>query len=156
MKFIPHSSSTLGPAEAAAAEEVVRQNFAGHGPRAAALEARFRERTGRRHAFAVSSGHHALALAVRALDLPPASDIALPVLTCATVAAAVIDAGHRCRLMDVGEDLAMDTASFAGEGLAAVIAPHAYGAPVNVAERCEIPVWPWIEDCAQGFLAPQR
>ncbi len=146
MKFIPHSSSTLGPAEAAAVQEVVRQNFAGHGPRAAALEARFRERTGRRHAFAVSSGHHALALAVRALDLPPASDIALPVLTCATVAAAVLDAGHRCRLTDVREDLAMDTASLA-RGLAAVIAPHAYGAPVNVADLAKSGL-PWIEDCA--------
>jgi dTDP-4-amino-4,6-dideoxygalactose transaminase len=146
MTLIPHSASTLGPAEAAAMREVVQRNFAGHGPQAAELEERFRRRTGRRYAFAVSSGHHSLALAVRALDLPPASNIALPVLTCASVAAAILDAGHRCRLVDVREDLTLDVALIGGESAAAV-APHAYGAPVDVAALAGSGR-PWIEDCA--------
>ncbi|MDR3400908.1 MAG: DegT/DnrJ/EryC1/StrS aminotransferase family protein [Chthoniobacter sp.] len=146
MNFIPHSASTLGPLEAAAAQEVVTRNFAGYGPQAEGLEDLFKRRTGCLHAFAVKSGHHALALAVRALDLPPASDIVLPVLTCPSVAAAVVGAGHRCRLVDVREDLTTD-AALIGAGAAAIIAPHAYGAPVDVAALTKTGL-PWIEDCA--------
>jgi dTDP-4-amino-4,6-dideoxygalactose transaminase len=146
MKFIPHSSSTLGPAEATALRDVVEHNFAGHGPRTAELENRFRQRTGRRHAFALPSGHRALSLAVRALGLPPKSSVALPVLTCPTVAASIREAGHQCSLCDIDLDLTMAPSALSDD-VAAMIAPHAYGAPVDVVALATLGV-PWIEDCA--------
>src|SRR5579859_3313840 len=97
---IPHSRPTLGPKEARAAASTVRGGFVGYGPQARELELRLRKRTGRRFAFALPSGWHALVLALKALDLPRASLVALPVLTCGSVLSAVVNAGHRAFLTD--------------------------------------------------------
>lgn len=132
-----------------AAREVIEDNFVGCGPRAAELEKEFCRHTGRNHAFAVSSGYHALSLAVRSLDLPPLSLIALPTLTCSSVFAAVRGAGHRVWLADIQEDeLTVDLASLPNE-MAAIVAPHAYGAPVDV-EKLVKSGKPWIEDCSSS------
>ena len=145
--WIPHSASQLGREETKAAREVIEDNFVGSGPQAAELEKEFCRRTGRKHAFAVSSGYNALSLAVRSLDLPPLSLIALPTLTCSSVFAAVRGAGHRVWLTDIqDDDLTIDLASLPNEA-AAIVAPHAYGAPVDV-EKLMKSGRPWIEDCA--------
>lgn len=144
---IPHSTPTIGPAEARAVAAVLTSGFVGTGRVAADLEDRFRTQTGRKHAFAVASGSHALALALRALDLPVGSKVALPVLTCPSVLAAVMGANHRPVLADiVATDLTLD-AHTVGLDAAAIVAPHAYGAPVDVA-AIEALGLPWIEDCA--------
>jgi dTDP-4-amino-4,6-dideoxygalactose transaminase len=146
-RWISHSSSALGEAEENAVREVVAGNFIGHGPKAIALEGRISEATHRKHAFSVSSGFHALALAVRALDLPQPSLVALPVLTCASVLAAVQGAGHQVWLADIHEeDLTLDPMTISRDA-AAVVAPHAYGAPVDAEALRQLGV-PWIEDCA--------
>ena len=144
---IPHSHPTLGSKEARAAASTIRGGFVGYGPRARELEQRLRSRSGRRFAFAVASGWHALVLALKALDLPRKSLVALPVLTCGSVLSAVMNTGHNAFLTDIREhDLTMDPQSIT-KGCAAVIAPHAYGAPVDVSAIQKLRV-PWIEDCA--------
>jgi perosamine synthetase len=145
--MIPHSSSSLGAAERAAVDSCLEQNYVGPGPQSLALEKAVLQRTGRRHAFAVSSGFHALSLALAALDLPAHSEIALPILTCGSIPAAAIRAGHLPRLCDIhAENLTLDAETIPS-AVRAVIAPHAYGCPVDVQKLQELGL-PWIEDCA--------
>lgn len=70
MKAIAHSCPSLGSAEVEAAQATISSGFVGHGPRARELEALLAAATGKRFAFAVSSGFHALVLSLRILDLP--------------------------------------------------------------------------------------
>lgn len=127
--------------------EVIRCNYVGYGPKAIELEARVSKATHRKYAFAVSSGHHALALAIRALDLPQPSLIALPVLTCASVLVAVHGAGHHVWLADIKEeDLTIDALKVSANAVA-IITPHAYGAPIDIDAISRLDR-PWIEDCA--------
>lgn len=144
---IPHSASDLGEAEADAARRVCSANYVGYGPEGWLLEEALRQRTGRSTAFAVLSGSHALSLSVAALDLPPGSPIGLPVLTCASVLHAILEAGHRPCLVDVRlDDLTLDVGKLPSD-VSAIIAPHAYGAPADVEKLAKLGV-PWIEDCA--------
>ncbi len=145
--MIPHSSSSLGPAERAALDSCLEQNYVGPGPQSLALEKAVLQRTGRKYAFAVSSGFHALSLALAALDLPPRSEIALPILTCGSIPAAIIRAGHLPGLCDIhAENLTLDTETISSS-VRAIVAPHAYGCPVDVEKIQELGL-PWIEDCA--------
>lgn len=144
---IPHSAPSIGTGEAEAVLACLRKKFVGNGTAASELERRIRERTGRKHAFAVSSGFHALLLSMSALDLKPGSGVCLPVLTCASVLASVQNTGHRPFLTDIDPETLTVNANDVPQNCAAVIAPHAYGAPVDVAAIQRIRL-PWIEDCA--------
>ena len=144
---ISHSASDLGQAECDATNAVLAANHVGYGPAARQLETALGDRTNRRHAFAVLSGSHALALAISALDLEPGSRIALPVLTCMSVRNAILNAGHEPVLVDIRDaDLALDVDAIPRD-VAAIVAPHAYGAAVNVAALAARGI-PWVEDCA--------
>ena len=144
---IPHSMPTLGAREAEAVRLVMERGFVGNGPAARDLEQRLCESSGLPFGFAVSSGFHALSLAVRALDLKPDSLVAIPVLTCASVLAAVLNAGHRAWLADISaRDLTIDLRSVPAE-TSALIVPRAYGASLDTAAVCRMGL-PWIEDCA--------
>ena len=144
---IPHSSPSLGLLEEDAVSQCVRSQFIGNGFAAEELQQQFRNQTGRKHAFAVSSGFHALLLALRAFDLKPNSRVCFPVLTCPSVLAAVQNAGHSSVLGDIEpETFTLDVRTVPGN-CTAVIAPHAYGAPVHASEIEGLKL-PWIEDCA--------
>ena len=145
--WIPHSSPTLGPLEEAAAAQCLRGGYVGNGAVAKELETAIRARTGRKHAFAVTSGFQALLLGLRALDLTPGSKVCLPVLTCASVLAAVQNSRHTPVLADIELETLTIKVNTVPPDCAAVIAPHAYGAPVRGSELQRLGL-PWIEDCA--------
>jgi dTDP-4-amino-4,6-dideoxygalactose transaminase len=150
--WIGHSSSSLGAAEIRAGQKVIKNNHVGYGPQAAALETRIAKATRRKHAFAVTSGFHALALALGALDLPRSSLVALPVLTCPSILAAIQRCGHKPYLADIQEqDLTVAPATISRQA-EAVVAPHAYGAPVDAKALGQLRL-PWIEDCATSPTA---
>ncbi len=128
-------------------EAVLKGNYVGYGEIAQKLESVFCIRTGKRFGFAVASGFHALSLGIRALDLPKCSLVSLPVLTCPSLIDAVEGAGHRPGLGDISrEDLTLEASSLSA-GTQAIIAPHAYGAPLDI-DAIEQLGLPWIEDCA--------
>jgi perosamine synthetase len=146
-RWIPHSSPTLNGVDRRHVRAVMQSGFIGHGKIATELEHKFCERIGRRFAFSVLSGFHALSLALRALDLAPKSTVAMPVLTCGSVLEAVLGAGHNPRIVDIDKTrLTLDFDSI-GEANDALVLPHAYGAPANVAKAVALGI-PWIEDCA--------
>jgi dTDP-4-amino-4,6-dideoxygalactose transaminase len=144
---VRHSSSQVDEAEIKAAIDVLGTNFVGYGRVGRALEEAFCLRTGKRFGFAVSSGFHAISLALRALDLPESSVVSIPVLTCPSLVSAIQGAGHRVGLSDVrAEDLIINPPAVPPES-GAIIAPHAYGAPLDVVALARLEL-PWIEDCA--------
>lgn len=145
--FIYHSMPTLGSMEASAAREVIENNFVGYGVKAEQLESFFCEMTGKKFAFAVQSGSQALILSLLAFGLPEGAAIAIPVLTCDSVLRAVLAANYRPVLCDVHKDnLVLDPDSLP-EYVEGVVAPHAYGIPLDV-KALEGRGIPWIEDCA--------
>ncbi len=156
--IIPHSASDISTLEREALEAVVNSNFVGHGSVTKQLEEAFCERIHRPYVYAVSSGSIALYLALKALDLPQGSSIALPVLTCPSVLNAIYMAGYSPCLVDIQEDLCLDVQKIP-QSAQAIVAPHAYGAPLNVIALEALGI-PWVEDCAtspathsQGRLA---
>ncbi len=130
------------------------------GPELAAFEASFARWLGARRAVGVGSGTAALELALRALEIGPGAEVAVPALTAAPTAMAVLSVGATPLVVDVCEDtLTMDPAALArvaSPALAAVIPVHLYGQCANVEA---IGAWaatrgvPVIEDAAQAHGA---
>lgn len=124
------------------------------------FEASFARWLGARGAVGVASGTAALELALHALDIGPGAEVAVPALTAAPTAMAVLAVGAIPVVVDVCEDtLTMDPAALAraaSPALAAVIPVHLYGQCADVeaitawAEARGLPV---IEDAAQAHGA---
>lgn len=123
------------------------------GPEVKAFEREFAELTGTAEAVGVASGTDALELALRALDLPPGSEVICPNLTSVATPTAIVRAGHRPVLVDVDPDaLTIDpehAAAARSPATAAVLAVHLYGRPAPVDELLELDL-PVIEDAAQA------
>jgi dTDP-4-amino-4,6-dideoxygalactose transaminase len=123
------------------------------GPEVEAFEGEFAELAGTTYAVGVASGTDALELALRALDLPPQSEVICPNLTSVATPTAIVRAGHRPVLVDVdSETLTIDAeraAAARSPATAAVVAVHLYGRPAPVAELLELDL-PVVEDAAQA------
>ena len=109
-------------------------------------------------AFGVSSGRAALWLALRALRCtqPDRDRVILPAYTCPTVGRSVQEAGLQGLCADVSLDTfnidATQVAKLADERVLAVIAPHMFGVPCDIAallDICRARGAYLIEDCAQ-------
>jgi dTDP-3-amino-3,4,6-trideoxy-alpha-D-glucose transaminase len=125
-----------------------------------AFEASFAAWLGARGAVGVASGTAALELALRALDVGPGAEVAVPALTAVPTAMAVLGVGATPLVVDVREDtLTLDPealARTASPALAAVIPVHLYGQCADVegirafADARGVPV---VEDAAQAHGA---
>lgn len=103
----------------------------------------------------VRSGRAAIVLALKALSLPPAARIAVPLYCCPVVLSAVKAAGCRPRFIDVDLNTyclsAADLAAKSDE-VDAVIAVHMFGNVCDMpALRAAAPGKPFVEDCAQAL-----
>jgi dTDP-4-amino-4,6-dideoxygalactose transaminase len=123
------------------------------GPEVEAFEREFAELTGTTEAVGVASGTDALELALRALELPPQSEVICPNLTSVATPTAIVRAGHRPVLVDIDrETLTIDpgrAAAARSPATAAVVAVHLYGRPAQVEELLELGL-PVVEDAAQA------
>lgn len=123
------------------------------GPEVEAFEDEFAQLTGAAEAVGVASGTDALELALRALGLPPRSEVIAPNLTAAATATAILRAGYRPVLVDVDrETLTIDperAAAARTAETAAVVAVHLYGRPAPVDELLGLGL-PVVEDAAQA------
>lgn len=100
------------------------------------LEAGVRSLTGAGRVASYSSGGAALTAGLMASRLPRRGEVIIPSYICGRVADAVISAGLRLCLVDVGEDGLISTGAVeeaVGDSSCAIIAPHLYG------KLCDMP-----------------
>jgi dTDP-3-amino-3,4,6-trideoxy-alpha-D-glucose transaminase len=123
------------------------------GPEVEAFEGEFAEVAGTAHAVGVASGTDAIELALRALELPPESEVICPNLTAVATATAIVRAGLAPVLVDVDPGTLTLSAEAARAAqtprTAAIVAVHLYGRRAPVAALAELGV-PVVEDCAQA------
>jgi perosamine synthetase len=133
------------------------------GPQVAAFEQAFAARLGAHHAITASYGRVAFYFLLKALQIPPGSEIILPALTFWGVPELARVAGLTVRFADVDPaTFCMDPAALE-EAITnktrAVVPTHLYGLPCNldaileIAGRHNLAV---IEDCAHALGATYR
>ena len=124
------------------------------------FEREFAESTGIKHAVFVANGTLALELALRALDLPPGSEVITTPHTFIATASAIVAVGLR----PVFADIDPDSGNITPETIAAAITPrtsavivvHLGGWPARmpeIQELCRSHGLRLIEDCAQAHGA---
>jgi perosamine synthetase len=133
------------------------------GPQIAAFERAFTARLGVHHAIAASYGRMAFFFILKALQLPPGSEVVVPALTSWTVPEMVRVAGARVRFADVNPaTFCIDPASLEKaitDKTRAVVPTHLFGLPcdveavLDIARRHNLAV---IEDCVQALGATYR
>ena len=147
-------------AEAAIAEllqsgDLFRYTAAQDAP-ASLLEREFAQMMGSRYALAVSSCSAALFLSLKALDLPRDAPVLIPGFTFAAVPSAVLHAGCRPVLCEVGEDYRVDLEDFEAKlpGVQAVIISHMRGHTSDmdaIMALCDAAQVPVVEDAAHSL-----
>lgn len=152
MNQIAHSGPWISGSDIASVEQVLRSRMLAQGALARRLEQRLAAWVGKRDGVAAGSGSAALSLAIMAFGPCAGREVILPTYVCRSVLEAVLAAGARPVLCDVGPDWVVEPANVEPLLTAAthcVVVPHLYGVFADVAafRRLGVPV---IEDCAQA------
>ena len=159
------SGRTLGDEELALLTEVIRSGTltSTKGPQVPALEARFAELLGVRHAVACASGTAAVHLGVVAVDPEPGDEIITTPITDMGALSPIVYQGAIPVFADVDVETCNVTADTIAARLSdrtrAIVVTHLFGNPCDMraieelARERGIPV---IEDCAQAYLARSR
>lgn len=159
---IPFARTEIVPAAQQAALDVLRSGWITTGPQTASFERELAGHLGVRHAVAVSSGTAALELSLRALRLPAGAAVLTPALTFCGAVQAILHAGLRPVLVDVGpEALQPDPAAVTAAtrrvgAVAAMVVQHMAGFPAPVADLAAaagLPLARVVEDAAHGLGA---
>jgi perosamine synthetase len=136
-------------------DDCKRRNRMIEGPQIAAFETAFSERLGGGHAISTSYGRMAFYHLLRALELPPGSEVIVPALTFWVMPELVRTAGFKPVFADIDpHTFTLDPDAF-GRAITpqtrAVVPTHLYGLPcemdaiMSIARRNNLKV---IEDCA--------
>ncbi len=130
------------------------------GPDVAAFEEEWAAYTGAKHAIGVANGTDSLELILRALELPPGTDVLMPANTFIATAEAVVAAGLEARFVDVDPESGLADADAYRDALddrVSAIAPvHIYGRLGDLSELLALARergLPVIEDAAQAHGA---
>lgn len=155
--FLPFSRPSMGDAEIAAVEQVLRSGWITTGPKAQALEQQFAERVGAQHAVALSSATGAMHITLLALGIGPGDEVITPSQTWVSTANMICLLGATPVFVDVDRDTLMSDVSAIEAAITprtkAIIPVHYAGAAFDLdplyvlAERHGIPV---IEDAAHA------
>lgn len=111
----------------------------------------FKEYTGSNYCVTCNSGTDALYIAIKALELPVGSKIAVPAVSYAATAMAVVNAGHRPVFIDVDEQSGLMLVDKVCD-VDCVIPVHLFGQTLDISPLLKLGV-PIIEDCAQAHGA---
>lgn len=152
MGVIPHSHPSLGDAEAQAVAEVVRSGCLAQGDCVAAFEKAMAKLMDQGQGVAVSSGTAALHLALLGLGIGSDDEVVLPSYACTALWHAIRKAGAKPVLVDIDARTynisPLATVRAITTRTKAVIVPHLFGLPVDLADL-KLSGVPIIEDCAQ-------
>ncbi|MBD0349018.1 MAG: DegT/DnrJ/EryC1/StrS aminotransferase family protein, partial [Thermoleophilia bacterium] len=99
--FLGFQPPAVGDEEIEAVAETLRSGWLTTGPKAAELEARFREFCGARHVLAVSSGTAALHLSLLALGVGPGDEVVTTPVTWPATANVIVHCGATPVFADV-------------------------------------------------------
>jgi perosamine synthetase len=153
---IPLARPVLGPAEEAAAIEVLRSGQLSLGPRVPAFERAFAARLGIAHACAVSSGTAGLHLALRAVGVEEGDEVVTSPFSFVASANAVLFERARPVFADIDPvTLNLDPAAAAAAVTArtkALLPVHIFGYPADLPafERLGLPI---VEDACEALGA---
>ena len=111
----------------------------------------FKKYTGSEYCVTCNSGTDALYIAIKSLELTPGSRIAVPAISYAATAMAVVNAGHIPVFIDVDPETGLMLVDTVND-VDCVIPVHLYGQCVDVKKLLNLGV-PIIEDCAQAHGA---
>jgi perosamine synthetase len=162
---VPFARVKIVPEAQQAAVDVLRSGWITMGPQTAAFEGELASYLGARQVVAVSSGTAALEIALRALHLPAGATVLTPSLTFCGAVAAIVQAGLRPVLVDVGAGSllpAPETVAAAARRAGrpgAMVIQHMAGHPADVAELAAaagLPAGRIVEDAAHGIGAELR
>lgn len=155
--FLPFSRPSIGEEEIQAVNQVLRSGWITTGPKNQALEQRFAESIGCRHAIAVASATGGMHLALLALGIGPGDEVITPSQTWVSTANMICLLGATPVFVDVDRDTLMTDAARIEAAITprtrAIIPVHYAGAaadmdPINaLAQRHGIVV---IEDAAHA------
>jgi perosamine synthetase len=156
--LIPHNKPTIGAEEINAVAETLGNLELTVGTKVKEFEKAFAKYIGT-NATAISSGTSALHLALVAIGITKNDEVILPSYTCIAVALPVLYQDAKPILADVGGDYnisAEDVKKRITKKTKAVIVPHMFGYPADLAELkeiCEENNVYLVEDCAQAIGA---
>jgi len=108
----------------------------------------FKKYTGSKHCVTCNSGTDALYIAIKALELTPGSKIAVPAVSYAATAMAVVNAGHIPVFIDIDPNTGLMLTREVRD-VDCVIPVHLYGQVVDIEPLLKLGI-PIIEDCAQA------
>jgi dTDP-4-amino-4,6-dideoxygalactose transaminase len=157
--FLSFQPPAIGDEELEAVVETLRSGWLTTGPRAAALEERFREYLGARHVLAVSSGTAALHLSLLALGVGPGDEVITSTITWPATANVIVHAGATPVFADVRDsDLNVDpeqVARLVTDRTKAIVPVHLAGAPADLDPIHALGL-PVIEDAAHAVESAYR
>src|SRR5438105_2170532 len=157
--FLSFQPPAIGEEEIAAVTETLRSGWLTTGPRAAALEERFREYLGTRHALAVSSGTAALHLSLLALGVGPGDEVITSPITWPATANVIVHCGATPVFADVRDgDLNTDPDDVAPritQRTKAIVPVHLAGAPADLDPIHALGL-PVVEDAAHAVESAYR
>lgn len=155
--FLPFSRPSIGEEEIQAVNQVLRSGWITTGPKNQALEQRFAETIGCRHAIAVASATGGMHLALLALGIGPGDEVITPSQTWVSTANMICLLGATPVFVDIDRDTLMTDAARIEAAITprtrAIIPVHYAGAAADMdpilalAKRHGIPV---IEDAAHA------
>lgn len=152
--MIPHSRPTLDEEDRQAVLNVLQAGRLVQGEQVAGFEADLSAVIGVSHAAAVSSGTAALHLALVALGAGDGDEVICPSYVCSALLHAVRHARATPVLAEIDEETfnidARDVKKRITAKTKAIIVPHLFGLPADVAEITSLGI-PVIEDCAQSL-----
>lgn len=126
----------------------------------ALLEQEFAAFVGRRHCVAVNSGGAALCLALKVLDVTPGEPVLVNGFTLAPVPGAILHAGGRPVVVEIGEDYRIDLGDLrrkaSASGARVLLLSHMRGHVCDmdaVTAACEQLGLALVEDCAHALHA---
>jgi len=109
------------------------------------------------HVYFTNSGRTSLYVILKALNLPPGSNVGIPLYTCTSDFDAIVHAGHNPVFIDIDPDnYTIDTQDLSEKisNLDAIIVVHALGRPADLEKIQKIAGnRPVIEDCAHSLLS---
>jgi dTDP-4-amino-4,6-dideoxygalactose transaminase len=156
--MIPHSRPTISAADQQAVLRVLESGQVAGGPAVREFEQALAAYLGLADGVAVSSGSCAIEVALLAMGVGPGDEVILPSYICSGPWLAVRRVGAVPRVVDIGEDYALDPEmvrkAITGK-TRAILAAHMFGLPTDVGRLAELGV-PVIEDCAQTLGAAVR